>query len=384
MRSWASFRPGEAGKGPDRRGAGKGVTGDTGMNDEPQSTGAAAPRHDDRDPEPPERSAEIASEPERSQEGWLERIRSAVGLKTNGSLRDNLASALAEETEGPAAFTPEESRLLRNILHLREVRVDDVMVPRADIDAIDEHIGLGQLLRTFRDSGHSRMPVYRETLDDPIGIVHIKDVMANIAEHAFTAADDGPALELNRVDLETPLSEMEILRPALFVPPSMPVADLMAKMQATRIQMALVIDEYGGTDGLASLEDLIETVVGDIEDEHDESEEPMIVKIGEDVWVADARVDLDDAQEAIGEDFVIGEHSEDVDTLGGLVFALAGRIPVRGELISSTDLPGFEFEVLDADPRRIRRLRLYRRRASARLARKRVETSEKAAEPAAS
>jgi len=353
------------------------------MNDEPQSTGAAEPRLADRDPDGPDTTEDASSGPERSQDGWLERLRSAVGFKTNGSLRENLASALAEEEDGPAAFTPEERRLLRNILHLREVRVDDVMVPRADIDSVDERVPLGELLKLFREAGHSRMPVSRETLDDPIGMVHIKDVMSYIAERAITqAGDDADALDLRQVDLATALCDMDIIRPVLFVPPSMPAADLMAKMQATRIQMALVIDEYGGTDGLASLEDLVETVVGDIEDEHDDSEEPMIARIGDDVWLADARVALDDAQEEIGSDFVIGEHGDDVDTLGGLMFTLLGRIPVRGELISTPQLPGFEFEVLDADPRRIRRLRLYRRRASARGSRKRVEPAVRAPEPA--
>ncbi|WP_370874461.1 hemolysin family protein [Amorphus orientalis] len=353
------------------------------MNDEPQSTGAAEPRPEDTDQSVPPRNEETA-EPERAQEGWLDRLRTAVGFKANGSLRDSLASALAEETDDPEAFTPEERHLLRNILHLREIRVDDVMVPRADIESVDENIGLGDLLGTFRKAGHSRMPVYRETLDDPIGIVHIKDVMAFISEHAITMNGEGPGLDLRKVDLDMTLSDMDIVRPALFVPPSMPVADLMAKMQATRIQMALIIDEYGGTDGLASLEDLVETVVGDIEDEHDETDDPMIVKISEDVWVADARVALDDAEEAIGEDFALGDLGEDVDTLGGLVFSLTGRIPVRGELISSVELPGFEFEVLDADPRRIRRLRLYRRRASARVPRRRIEAGQTAAESAIS
>ncbi|MDQ0317026.1 CBS domain containing-hemolysin-like protein [Amorphus orientalis] len=367
----------------DAQGADEGVTDEAGMNDEPQSTGAAEPRPEDTDQSVPPRNEETA-EPERAQEGWLDRLRTAVGFKANGSLRDSLASALAEETDDPEAFTPEERHLLRNILHLREIRVDDVMVPRADIESVDENIGLGDLLGTFRKAGHSRMPVYRETLDDPIGIVHIKDVMAFISEHAITMNGEGPGLDLRKVDLDMTLSDMDIVRPALFVPPSMPVADLMAKMQATRIQMALIIDEYGGTDGLASLEDLVETVVGDIEDEHDETDDPMIVKISEDVWVADARVALDDAEEAIGEDFALGDLGEDVDTLGGLVFSLTGRIPVRGELISSVELPGFEFEVLDADPRRIRRLRLYRRRASARVPRRRIEAGQTAAESAIS
>jgi len=301
-------------------------------------------------------------------DGWFDRLKGALGLRSNGTLRDTIEEALTRDELSDSQFSPEERLLLRNILRLREVRIDDVMVPRADIDAVDQETSLGNLLRLFLDSGHSRMPVYLETLDDPRGMVHIKDLMAFITKATVVGtdeaggADGADTFDLSQIDLSVPLSATGLVRSVLFVPPSMRALDLMAKMQASRMQMALVIDEYGGTDGLVSLEDLVEEVVGDIEDEHDDGDEPALEAIAEGVWVADARIDLEDAAEAIGEEFDVGELIEEVDTLGGLVFTAAGRIPVRGELLFSPQLPGFEFEVLDADPRRIKRLRIYRRR----------------------
>lgn len=314
--------------------------------------------------------------------GLFGRLKSMIGLKTSNSLRDNLENALRdEETDEETTFTPEERLMLRNILRMREIRLDDVMVPRADIDAVDDTVSLGQLVKRFRESGHSRMPVYTETLDDPRGLVHIKDVMTYITDSLEDrTGEEAPAVEktekgsknlgepgslqrtFGQVDFSTKLTDTNLIRSVLFVPPSMPTTDLMAKMQANRMQLALVIDEYGGTDGLVSLEDIVETVVGDIVDEHDDDEAPMIISTGEGIWIADARIDLEDAVEAIGEDFEVSEASEDVDTLGGLLFTLIGRIPVRGELISSPELPGYEMEILDADPRRIKRLRIYQRR----------------------
>jgi len=307
-------------------------------------------------------------------DGWLGRLRALVGLRPASTMRDDLADALAQdvtaEEEADQVFSPEERMYLRNILNLRETRVEDVMVPRADIDAVDQTTPLGDLLRRFEESGHSRMPVYAETLDDPRGMIHIKDLMAYLTETAdVPPAPEGkrrkkmPAnLDLRRVDLATPLKEVDLVRKLLFVPPSMPATSLLAKMQTSRTQMALVIDEYGGTDGLVSLEDIVEVVVGDIEDEHDEDTDPMLVASGEGAWTADARIEIEDAAEEIGADFSIGDHGEEVDTLGGLLFSLVDRVPVRGELITSPDIPGFEFEVLDADPRRIKRLRIYRKR----------------------
>jgi CBS domain containing-hemolysin-like protein len=335
------------------------------MTEDPSSSAAAAgpatPAAPPQEAQPPV----AAADPQRRRESWLARLRTALARRGGGgSLREDLATALADEVNDATTFTPRERVLLQNILRLREVRVDDVMVPRADIQAVEVGTTLADVLSGFRASGHSRMPVYRETLDDPIGMVLIKDVTALIIS---TAAGEGGGYDLSRVDLSRPLSATDLVRPVLFVPPSMPATDLMAKMQSARVQMALVIDEYGGTDGLVSLEDVVETVVGDIEDEHDvDDDDATIVAAGEGAWIADARVDLEAVQEAIGPDFDPGEMSEEVDTIGGLIFAVLGRIPVRGELVSPKALPAFEFEVLDADTRRIRRLKIARRRSEGR------------------
>tara|TARA_Y100001933_G_scaffold221510_1_gene231384 strand:- start:353 stop:1516 length:1164 start_codon:yes stop_codon:yes gene_type:complete len=301
----------------------------------------------------------------------LDFLRGVMSLRRNGpgSLRQNLQEELARETGSNASFTPEERVLLSNILRLRELRVDDVMVPRADIDAVEDSVSLGRLMEVFRESGHSRMPVYRDGLDDPRGMVHIKDLMAHICARSTPGCEPATSnteqeLDLSQVDLSVPLSETGLIRAVLFVPPSMPATDLMTRMQADRVQMALVIDEYGGTEGLVSLEDIVETVFGDIEDEHDEDEEAMIAHTGDGVWTADPRVPIEEVEEAIGTDFQLGDLAEEVDTLGGLVFSLVGRVPVRGELITVRELPGYEFEILDADPRRIKRLRIRAKRAA--------------------
>jgi len=334
-------------------------------------TAAVAPIMNDSDPSSttasPVRPASESDDGDRLGDSWLDRVRAAVGLKGSGSIRTDLAAALAAG-DVTAGFTPEERAMLANILKLREVRVDDVMVPRADIDAVDIDIPLAELLVTFRKSGHSRMPVFRETLDDPIGMVHIKDLMGYVTEEASRIANAGDAdasgsgLALDRVDLSRTLAGANLVRNILFVPPSMPVAVLLANMQASRMQMALVIDEYGGTDGLVSLENAVEVIVGDIEDEYDEETGPTIVPDANGGFLADARADLDELADAIGTDLAAGEHGEDVDTIGGLVFSLVGRIPVRGELVSAPG--GYEFEILDADPRRIKRVRIYRRPAA--------------------
>lgn len=293
------------------------------------------------------------------EEGWFDQILTVFGMRPSETLRENLAQALAEDADNneTAIFSMEERRLLQNILSLREVRISDVMVPRADVDAVPETLTLGDTLRTFRTAGHSRLPVYRETLDDPVGFIHAKDVMIFVAEEA--SGDDG--LHFGAVDLSRPIADMDIVRPILFVPPSMPALDLMVRMQANRVQLALVVDEYGGTDGLVSLEDLIETVVGDIEDEYDWPDEPTVTAAGDGTWFADARVELDDFAQEAGISFPEGPLLDDVETLGGIVFAILGRVPVRGELVSADTLPGFEFEVLDADPRRIKRVKVIHR-----------------------
>ncbi|WP_417668487.1 transporter associated domain-containing protein [Roseibium sp.] len=326
---------------------------------------------------------------------WNKFRRIFSARRGSGSLRENLEDELARESGSDAAFSPEERLLLGNILRLRELRVDDVMIPRADIDAVESGISLGRLMDLFRESGHSRMPVYEETLDDPRGMVHIKDLMALISANGEAAdtnegeereerngvGHNAPVPDLSRVDLSVSLKDAGLIRQLLFVPPSMPATDLMAKMQADRIQMALVIDEYGGTDGLVSLEDLVEEVVGDIEDEHDEDEEAMLVPSAEGIWVADPRMPLDELGKELSVDFDSTEASEDVDTLGGLLYVSVGRVPVRGELLHVQDVPGYEFEILDADPRRIKRLRIRRRRADVRLTeqRRRLKRDENVA-----
>jgi CBS domain containing-hemolysin-like protein len=256
--------------------------------------------------------------------------------------------------------------MLANILRLREMRVDDIMIPRADIDAISVEATLAEALAAFRKSGHSRMPVFRETLDDPVGLVHIKDLIDHVTETAAvrpgSQGEGSTALDLDRVDLSRKLGEARLIRNILFVPASMRVAALLANMQAARMQMALVIDEYGGTDGLVSIEDAVEVIVGDIEDEYDEEEGEMIVPDGKGGYLADARASVEELAAAIGTDLAAGEEGEEIDTVGGLVFSIVGRIPVRGELISAPG--GYEFEVLDADPRRVKRVRIYRRPAS--------------------
>lgn len=299
-----------------------------------------------------------ASAPEAGSPGLLGRIREAFGFKTSTTLRQNLEEALSQEDALDAAFSPEERTLIRNILRLRETRVADVLVPRADISAVEVTTTLSDLLRLFEASGHSRMPVYRETLDDALGMVHIKDLVAYITGARDGWIADGP-IDLGKADLSATLEATKLVRDVLFVPPSMPATDLLQKMQATHIQMALVIDEYGGTDGLVSIEDIVETIVGEIDDEHDDEDGPMIRSAQDGVFIADARADLDEVREVIGARFVVEEdYDEDVDTLGGLLFAILGRIPVRGEVITSEDLPGWEIEVIDADPRRIKTVRL--------------------------
>ena len=303
-----------------------------------------------------------------SRQGWFDRVKSALRFKASTNVRDDLTQAL-DNDEGAEVFVPEERAMLSNILSLREVQVDDVMIPRADIDAVEIGTSVRDILAKFRESGHSRMPVFRSTLDDPVGLVHIKDLMAYITGSAAVVADSDAGasgeqdsqvdIDLGKVDLSRSVAEADLVRNILFVPPSMPVPALLASMRAARMHMALVIDEYGGTDGVVSLEDAIEAVVGDIEDEHDEAVDAMIVPDGEGGFLADARADLDDVAAAIGVDLASLEKNDDVDTIGGLVQNLIGRIPVRGELITVPG--GFELEVLDVDPRRIKRLKIYRR-----------------------
>ncbi len=304
-------------------------------------------------------------------ENWFVRaIRTLFGWKP-GSVRDDLQVVLEAAAPDDVGFTAVERTMLRNILSLHERRIADVMIHRADIIAVKRDIQLGELMSLFESAAHSRLVVYNETLDDPEGMVHIRDLLAFMTARA-RVRDPAKArrkkpfpagLDLRTVDLSMPLAEASIIRKLLYVPPSMRAIDLLAQMQASRIHLALVVDEYGGTDGLVSIEDIVEQIVGEIDDEHDSDEPPSIVRQPDSSFIADARASLDDVRSVIGEDFITGEAGEEVQTLGGYLVSHVGRLPVRGEVISG---PGnFEIEVLDADPRRVKRLRIAVRKERA-------------------
>ncbi|MEL7128168.1 MAG: hemolysin family protein [Pseudomonadota bacterium] len=235
---------------------------------------------------------------------------------------------------------PQHAAMRLRLAEFEQARVEDVMIPRADIVAVEVETPFDALVRVFAEATHSRLPVYRETLDNPIGFVHIKDMVGEIARGV------------------TETSSLErIARNTLVVPPSMPLADLLVKMQATRIHLAIVVDEYGGTDGLVSLEDLVEEIVGDIEDEHDE-DTPLLTRRGPNLWEADARMEIEDFATETGVNLELEDYEDEIDTLGGIAFALAGRVPERGEVLRHPN--AIDIEIIDADSRRIRRMKLRR------------------------
>ena len=274
-----------------------------------------------------------------------QRLASALkSLRSSSAIGESIAEVIEESAREDVELKPQERLMLGNLLRFGALPVHDVMVPRADIVAVEERAPLCELVTVFREAQHSRLPLYRETLDDPIGMVHIKDVVGLV--------EIGPDGLLRWP--EVPIVKLK--RDVLFVPPSMPAFDLLRKMQTTRIHLALVVDEYGGTDGLVSIEDLVEIIVGDIDDEHDTDEAPRIQARSDGGFDADARADLDDFRARTGLDLYPVNPEEDVDTLGGLVVSLVGRVPVRGEIVFHP--AGFEFEILEADPRRVGRLRI--------------------------
>lgn len=278
-----------------------------------------------------------------------ERVRIAWRILRNQETVFAAAIRKADEVPEEDADLGGRRRMLLRAAEFDTLRVKDVMIPRADIMALEVDTSFDEVFKRFGEEGVSRMPLYRGHLDDPIGLVHVKDV---IAEMDRRMRENLPPLGADKV-------LMKLKRDVLFVPPSMRLSVLLVKMQSARCHLAMVIDEYGGTHGLLSIEDLVEQIVGDIEDEHDEAEGPLIVKGADGSWLADARTPLEDAAEAVGLPLGEGEWGEDVDTLGGLLASLAGRVPVRGEMIAHP--AGIEFEVLDADPRRVKRLRIHQR-----------------------
>ena len=244
----------------------------------------------------------------------------------------------APEPDRGASPSARELRL--NLRKLRNMRVDDVSVPRADVVGIPVEAGLAEVVAVFKESTLTRLPVYSETLDQPLGLVHLKDLALT-----FGFGAEAPEFDLRA-----------LLRPLIYAPPSMPIGVLLQKMQAAHVHMALVIDEYGGVDGLVTLEDLLEQIVGDISDEHDEAEDDLWTEESPGVYLVQGRMDLEDFEALAGVDLADPGLAEEVDTLGGLVFRLAGRVPVRGEVVMHPEGP--VFEVLDADARKIQRLRV--------------------------
>lgn len=256
------------------------------------------------------------------------------GTKPEGSLHETLRDFVSEEDNEPLA--EDERSLIKNILAMRDLRAVDVMIPRADIIAIDSSISTQDLFTLLSERQFSRFPVYKETLDDVIGTVHIKDVLACLARNQPIVID-------------------QIVRDVPIVSPALHVLDLLLEMKTSRRHIALVVDEFGGIDGLVTVGDIIEAIVGEIEDEHEVSDQPQLLITPDGTILADGRVDIVTFEERFG-NFMTDEEREDIDTLGGLVFAIAGHVPARGEVVSHDS--GLVFEVLDADPRRVHRLRI--------------------------
>ncbi len=266
---------------------------------------------------------------------WVRSIRNG---RNGSNIRETFEELIEQHEERELPIDDRERALLEKVLTIGELTVNDVMVPRADIIAVERHMPLDEIVGLMSAEVHSRLPVYRNTLDDAIGMVHIKDVLAATNSKKSTKLSD-------------------IVRSVLFVAPSIRVLDLLLQMRVARTHMALVVDEYGGIDGLATIEDLVEQIVGKIEDEHDVEQGPKLRALDDKSVLADARVTLEEFEGRVGEFLTLEDREDDIDTLGGLVFSIAGRVPVRGEIIKH-DSSGIEFEVREADPRRIRRIKI--------------------------
>ena len=288
--------------------------------------------------EPPSSTSEPTADVRRTGGlfAWLKNIR---GLRNGESaLRDTFERLIEEHETREQPIDPDERMLLANILKFGGLAAADVMIPRVDIVAVEIESSLQDVITLMTTEAHSRVPVYRDSLDDAIGMVHMKDVLGASAG-------------------KTTFSLRKMLRKVLFVAPSMQVLDLLLQMRETRTHMALVVDEYGGIDGLVTIEDLVEEIVGEIEDEHDVDLRPHLVVSPDGSFIADARVPIEEFEDEVGGVLTDAERGEDIDTLGGLVAHLTGRVPTRGELVVHK-ASGIEFEVLDADPRRVKRLRV--------------------------
>jgi CBS domain containing-hemolysin-like protein len=279
---------------------------------------------------------------------WQRLKHIVFGRNHEPTLREQLEEAIAEheedaedgdEQDGSGDLTAAERNMLRNLLHFSEHRVDDVMVTRSDIIAIDESTSFADCVAAFAEHGHSRLPVYRDTLDHISGMIHIKDIFAVLAEGK-----------------EIPDSLEAFIRQPRFVPQNMSVLALLDEMRRTRTHLAIVLDEYSGTEGLVTIEDLVEEIVGEIEDEHDEEPEALFTQLSPDMWEADARAELEDIAQAI--DPKLAEVDEDVDTLGGLAFVIAGVVPAVGQILLHEESQ-WRLEILEADDKRVTKIRLF-------------------------
>ncbi|PCI49325.1 MAG: magnesium/cobalt efflux protein [Alphaproteobacteria bacterium] len=268
--------------------------------------------------------------------GWLKGL-----FTTQNTLKESLEEVIEELEDEQSSFGEEELSIIRNTLTFGNKRVDDIMVPRTDIVAVEASSTFEEVMEVFVGASTSRLPVYRETLDEVIAMVHIKDAFRELVTNKKTKT----------------LSAIQ--RPLLFVPPSMKLFDLLAKMQSTHIHMALVVDEYGGTDGLLTIEDLVEQIVGDIEDEHDEAEEELLRELPGGDLMADARLLIDELEDLLGLDLLPDDQDDDVDTLGGLLFTIAGYIPEVGEIIK--DKNGLHYKIMEGDARSIKTVLIRRR-----------------------
>ena len=315
--------------------------------------------------------------PEGPRESLWQRLRSRFGRGRDVGLRESLEGAIeSHEALNPGETVGQEARsMMLNIIEFSGLRVDDVMVPRVDIVAVDEADSMQDLLAKFIDANHSRLPVYRETLDGITGMIHVKDFLRwmaarGVRKRRTTKVEKpekvekapSPGLSIAATALSTTVKQAGLNREVLFVPPSMPATDLLVRMQASRTHLAIVIDEYGGTEGLVSIEDLVEVIVGDIADEHDTEEDLEIKPVEEGIHLADGRVDLAKLEELLAIDLLPEDEEEEADTLAGLIFKIAGRVPARGEIIRHES--GLEFEILDSDPRRVKRVRVNARNVS--------------------
>ncbi len=296
-----------------------------------------------------------------SKPGILQKLRRR--FMRNKDLRESLEVVIETHAQesGEPAMADDARSMLGNLLGFSELRVEDLMVPRADIDAVEEGSTLRELLDAFTHANHSRLPIYRETLDDVKGFIHVKDFLKWMTSKGKTRT----AKKNGTAGLSLPASELAgkvaqhagLMRDVLYVPPSMPAPDLLLKMKTSHVHMAIVVDEYGGTDGIVSFEDLVEAIVGDIADEHDADDEmSLIKKQSDDVYVANARISISMLDQMFGVDLLPEDQEDEADTLAGLIFEMGGRIPSRGEIVKHAS--GLEFEIMDSDPRMVKRVRI--------------------------